>query len=91
MNNSCKLLACAVAVAALGAGPAQAVAKQRHPKPHAGVITGVVVHENNAAGSFVVAERSGKLDAIHGHRRPVGAEAACAGVPHPNRRAIGDQ
>src|SRR5947209_1899508 len=72
MNNSLKLLACAAAAAAVGAAPAQALAKQRHPKPHATVVTGVVVHENNAAGSFVVAERSGKLDAIHGRRPRVG-------------------
>src|SRR5947209_15733301 len=73
MNNSLKLLACAAAAAAVGAARAQALAKQRHPKPHATVVTGVVVHENNAAGSFVVAERSGRLDAIHGRRPPVGA------------------
>jgi hypothetical protein len=74
MNNSYKLLACGAAIAAVSASPAPALAKHRHRTSDGPAITGVVVHENNAAGSFVVAERSGRLDAVHGRRPPIGAQ-----------------
>lgn len=60
--------AAVAAMAVVPAGSAMAAVSPHHVK----TLKGVVVHENSSAHSFVIAERSGRLDAVHGHRMAVG-------------------
>ena len=72
MNSIGKRTAgCGVALLACAVWPATpALAKAHHPKLT--TLSGTVVHENTSAHSFVLAERSGRLDAIHGRQLAVG-------------------
>ncbi|MEA2445089.1 MAG: hypothetical protein QOJ12_2381 [Thermoleophilales bacterium] len=63
--------AASTALLAIAFAPA-GIAQAKPAKHKAATVTGVVVHNNSLAHSFVVAERSGKLDAIHGPRQRPG-------------------
>jgi hypothetical protein len=72
MNHIGKRAAlCGAALLACAAASATPAAAKTH-RPKLITLSGTVVHENNSAHSFVVAERSGRLDAVHGRQLPVG-------------------
>lgn len=65
-------LAGGAALLALSLAPVSPAWASAHHQPKTKSLHGVVVHENRSAHTFVVAEPSGRLDAVHGHRLPVG-------------------
>ncbi|GAC1325165.1 MAG: hypothetical protein NVSMB25_23360 [Thermoleophilaceae bacterium] len=71
----------ATAIAPVGVAGAKS---HKHSKSHAINLSGVVVHENDSAQSFVVAERSGQLEAIHGRRPAVGSKVTVRAVKLAN-------
>lgn len=50
--------------------PVQGKGEEEQPGPDEEVLTGVVVHLNKAAGSYVVAEEGGALVAVHAAKAP---------------------